>query len=221
MGVPQLTRLLTRRKAQDQNRLSVEKSFLRIKFYRQSGRLLLCDIENTIAPRGHEGLSTYALRQFEDAFGNGFDCIILRTNKMRKEVFDGVDDFYTEGDFSQMVHQLRALGFTVVLRQPEKLYWPPWARGKWPRKPWRTTFLGDLEAMRKELRTAGKSDVIKRSDIVVIGDKFRFDVLRPLLMGWRGILVNPIGDDGPGDKFALIRPIERFTLWRLGLKRPS
>ncbi len=221
-------RVLTRRKArlaQEAGQLQLVRVFQKINFLESPGKLLVCDIENTIAPRGHSVLSVDILDTFARAYSAGYHYIILRTNKKRKlvkkSVKEGTSPYYSgryTGDFDEMIHQLKAVGFEVVLlQQPQKVFWPPWAFGKWPRKPWRITFRSDLSALTREI----KGKTVKRSEIMVVGDKFRFDCLRPILMGWNAVLVNPIGGDGKGDKFALIRPAERFTLWRLGLKRPS
>lgn len=215
-------RFLTRRKARvalENGQLQLQPTFHLINFHEFPGRLLICDIENTIAPRGLDTLSVDMLETFTRAHNAGYHYVILRTNKMRKEVFDGCDGYWVEGDFSQMVSQLEEIGFNVVLlRQPQRVWWPIWAAGKWPRKPWRTTFGSDAGLIQNRLIEAGKTP-LGPYQIMAVGDKLRFDVLRPLLMGWNTVLVNPIGKDGDKDKYALIRPIERFTLWRLGLKR--
>jgi len=215
---------MTRSKAQqaiEAGQLQLRDAFTSINFREFPGLLLLSDIENTTAPRGERKLSDDTLQAFERAYHAGYRYVILRTNKKRKLVKAPLEmralSTYT-GDFEPMKVQLEALGFEVVLvRQPQQVFWPPWAFGKWPRKPWRTTFYGDLNQLYDE----NWGNLIKRTDVMVVGDKFRFDCLRPLLMGWNAVLVNPIGPDGKGDKLALIRPIERFTLWRLGLKRPA
>lgn len=214
---------MTRHKARlayEAGQLQLVSSFQGIDFRESPGRLLVCDIENTIAPRGERKLSEDMLNVFARAYDAGYRYVILRTNKKRKLIKAPVEMRALsafEGDFEPMKVQLGTLGFEVVLvRQPEKVFWPPWAFGKWPRKPWRATFYSDLNKLYDE----NWGNLIKRTEVMVVGDKFRFDCLRPLLMGWNAVLVNPIGSDGKGDKFALIRPIERFTLWRLGLKRP-
>lgn len=61
---------------------------------------------------------------------------------------------------------------------------------------------------------------IEPCEIIAIGGKFRFDVRRPLLMGWNVAMMNSMGNDGKCDNWGQIRQIERFTLRRLGLKRP-
>lgn len=217
--------VLTRRKAKqalDNGQLQLQRTFQHINFLESPVEMLVCDIENSIAPRGQIDLSDSVLNTFARAFEAGYRYIILRTNKKRKEKHVGIEDeFIVSGDFTMMTKQLEELGFDVVLlRQPQWVWWPIWALGKWPRKPWRATFRSDLGQVQDYLIASGKTP-LSSSQIMVVGDKVRFDVLRPLLMGWNAVLVNPIGSDGMGDKFALIRPIERFTLWRLGLKRPS
>lgn len=218
-------RFLTRRKARiarQAGQLQLQQDFCQINFREFPGKLLICDIENTIALRGERELPIDVLAAFKRAHDAGYHYVVLRTNKMRKEKFVGIEgDFYVIGDFSLMVQQLEDIfgKGNVILRQPQKAYWPPWAAGKWPRKPWRTTFRGDVGMIQSKLIAEGKTP-LSSSQMMAIGDKFRFDVLRPLLMGWNAVLVNPIGEDGKADKYALIRVSERFTLWRLGLKRP-
>lgn len=220
-------RVLTRRKAQhaaSSGQLQLAQAFLDVQVP-EGVILLLTDIENTLALRGESHLSEVILTQFKGFKVRGVRYVILRTNKKRKLIkapleMRALSCF--DGDFQPMVGQLEKIfgEGNVILRQPQKVFWPPWAFGKWPRKPWRATFRSDLSQIQDYLIASGKTP-ISSSQIMVVGDKIRFDVLRPLLMGWNAVLVNPIGSDGKGDKFALIRPIERFTLWRLGLKRPS
>ena len=217
-------RFLTRRKARvaiQNGQLQLQQKFQQINFREFPGRLLICDIENSIASCGEIILSAEVVEAFRRAHSAGYHYVVLRTNKMRKEKFVGIEgDFYVTGDFSLMVRRLEEIGFdAVLLRQPQKIWWPVWAGGKWPRKPWRATFSGDLGVIQDRLIKSGKTP-LSPYQIMAVGDKLRFDVLRPLLMGWNTVLVNPIGEDGDKDKYALIRPIERFTLWRLGLKRP-
>ncbi len=223
-------RVLTRRKAQraiNSGQLQLVKSFLDFKVP-EGIVLLLTDIENTAALRGEDHLSGMVLAKFKELKADGVHYVILRTNKKRKLVSAPIEmralSTYS-GDFNRMVAQLEEIFGTghVLLRQPQKTYWPPWAAGKWPRKPWRSTFRSDLFKLYDELW--GNSEgaawrAIEPSEIMAVGDKFRFDVLRPLLMGWSVALVNPMGRDGKGDNWAQIRRIERFTLRRLGLKRP-
>ncbi len=219
-------RVLTRRKARlasQCGQLQLQPTFQQINFYEFPGKLLICDIENTIAPRGESVLSSAVLKKFEQAYDAGYRYVILRTNKMLKQKGSlGLNrlDYHVTGDFGQMQNQLESVGFEyVIVCQPLKRFWPPWALGKWPRKPWRATFRGDVGLVQDHVIWIGKTP-LGASQIMAVGDKFRFDVLRPLLMGYNTVLVNPIGQDGEGDKFALIRPIERFTLWRLSVKRP-
>ncbi len=211
--------------AVEHGQLQLVRVFQKINFLESPGKLLVCDIENTIAPRGARKLPVDIVDTFVIAYNAGYRFVILRTNKQRKLVkapleMRALSCF--DGDFQPMVGQLEKIfgKGNVILRQPQKVFWPPWAFGKWPRKPWRATFRSDLSQIQDYLIASGKTP-LSSSQIMVVGDKIRFDVLRPLLMGWNAVLVNSIGSDGKGDKFALIRPIERFTLWRLGLKRPS
>jgi predicted HAD superfamily phosphohydrolase YqeG len=219
-------RVLTRRKAQraiNSGQLQLVKSFLDFKVP-EGIVLLLTDIENTAALRGEGVLGGMVLAKFAELKAQGVHYVILRTNKKRKLVRAPIEmralSTYS-GDFNRMVAQLEEIFGTghVLLRQPQKTYWPPWAAGKWPRKPWRTTFRGDVSIIQDDLIKRGKTP-LSSHQMMAVGDKLRFDVLRPLLMGWNVALVNPMGDDGKGDKYAQIRRIERFTLRRLGLKRP-
>lgn len=227
----QQERFLTRRKVKGyliSEQLRMRDTFERINFSAVPGLLLVCDIENTIARRGDTVLGSEVLEKFRRAYEAGYRYVVLRTNKMQKlvksSVKEGTSPYYSgtyAGDFSRMVSQLEWIfgRGNVLLRQPQKTYWPPWAAGKWPRKPWRGTFRSDVSIIQDQLIMGGKTP-LSPSQILAIGDKFRFDVLRPLLMGWNVVLVNPMGEDGKGDKFAQIRRIENFTLWRLGLYRP-
>ena len=223
-------RVLTRRKAQraiSGGQLQLVKSFL--DFEMPEGIvLLLADIENTIALRGEDHLSDMVLAKFKELKVDGLRYVILRTNKMKKLVKkslkEGTSPYYSgryTGDFDEMVIQLEGVfgAGHVLLRQPRKVYWPPWGLGKWPRKPWRTTFRGDVGIIQNKLIAEGKTP-LSSSQMMAVGDKFRFDVLRPLLMDWNVALVNPMGGDGKGDGYAQIRRVERFTLRHLGLKRP-
>lgn len=223
-------RVLTRRKAHRAIRsgqLQVAQAFLDVQVP-EGVILLLTDIENTLALRGEGHLSDMILEKFKGFKADGVRYVILRTNKMKKlvkkSVKEGTSPYYSgryTGDFDETVSQLEAIFGTghVLLRQPRKVFWPPWKFPKWPRKPWRTTFRGDKDVFQNELIADGKTP-LSSSQMMAVGDKLRFDVLRPLLMGWYVALVNPMGNDGKGDNWVQIRRIERFTLWRLGLKRP-
>jgi predicted HAD superfamily phosphohydrolase YqeG len=227
-------RVMTRHKARlarEAGQLQLVKSFLDFEVP-EGIVLLLTDIENTAALRGEGVLGNMVLAKFRELKADGVRYVVLRTNKMKKlvkkSVKDGTSPYYSgryTGDFDEMVDQLEEIfgAGHVLLRQPQKTYWPPWAAGKWPRKPWRSTFRSDLFKLYDELwgNPEGAAwKAIDPSEIMAVGDKLRFDVLRPLLMGWNVALVNPMGDDGKGDNWAQIRRIERFTLRRLGLKRP-
>jgi len=180
-------------------RSAYQNSFLRIydnfnQIHFSGYRVLVCDIENTLARRGRNRLSPEILATFKRAWEEGIREVVLLSNKRHKG---------DSGDFTLMARQLGDLGFLVHLQQPG------WGWLKWPRKPYRFAF-------RRALR---HSLVYRDEPVLAVGDKLRFDILRPIRMGWGGALVNPLDSDGRGDKWALIRYRENLTMVWNGIRR--
>lgn len=171
--------------------------------------LWVTDIENTLVKRGVYVLDEDTLNTFKKAYFKGVRLVVLLTNKKFKSE--------ESGNFWPIVQQLEKIGFEgVYLQQPKSgVWWPPQAFNKWPRKPWRTCFRQALKLGTSELH----SWEFGASDILATGDKLRFDVLRPMRMGWNVALVNPLGSDGKGDKIVQIRNLENLTLRLWGMDR--
>lgn len=166
------------------------------------------DIENTLAARGASQVSDEVYRTFQRAHREGVRFVVLLTNKKFK--------FEQSGDFWPMVNQLQKVGFEAVfLQQPGKGWWPPQSFNKWPRKPWKSCFRQAAKLATSNLHSWEYAS----SSILATGDKLRFDVLRPLRLGWYAALVNPLGSDGKGDKFMQIRNVENLTLRLWGMER--
>ncbi len=194
-------------RARRQGQLVVADSIANIRFRKIRPLIWLTDIENTIALRGERRLDDATLAVFRRAHQAGVRYIVLVTNRKFK-VAGG------SGDFSEMVEQLQAIGFDgVYLQQPGRGLKPLWALNKWPRKPWKAAFRQALQLV--------PINVVSGSHVLATGDKLRFDVLRPLRMHYTVVLVNPLGPDGKGDRYALIRPIENLTLKLWGVERAS
>lgn len=197
--------------AKKEGRLEIVDSIHDIDF--RGIKLWITDIENTIATRGSTQVSDKMYRTFQRANREGVKTLVLLTNKKFKPE-------KRSGDFWSMVGQLEGIfGYgNVWLQQPGQGWWPPQAFNKWPRKPWRASF---RQAYDKSRNCYGYAP--PPGQTLATGDKLRFDVLRPLRLGWNAALVNPLGSDGRGDRFVLIRPIERFTLrlWAWSEQPPS
>ena len=160
-------------------------------------RALVCDLENSVVERGIYSLGPAILAVFQRAQREGVQVVCLLSNKRFK-------GSARSGDFRFIREQLEDIGFDAV-----HLLQPGHGRWKWPRKPYRAAF-------RRALRYCGNPDP---GTVLAIGDKVRFDVLRPIHMGCGAALVNPLGSDGRGDRWVLIRPFERLSLWWWGLSR--
>jgi predicted HAD superfamily phosphohydrolase YqeG len=181
------------RAAVEVGRLQIVRNFNQISFV--GVRVLITDIENTLARRGDTQLSEGVLSTFRRARGEGVQAVVLYTNNRSR-------------DFEPMLKQIRAVGFwRVELMRPAPGLW------KWPRKPY-------LEGFCRAVALACM--IVETRQILMVGDKLRYDLRRPVLrLGWRSALVNSLGQDGHGDALVLIRPLERLTLRVNGLKRPA